>query len=212
MGLPVSAEHRADAVRGVVHRRHAGPVGRPVARGHLLVVRGADELDAAELALRHQLLHEQVLAGEDGRLHHAVLLARLLLRLDDQAALLDGARHRHGACHVLARLQRVDAHPGVLVDGRVDMHRIHVRIGDQLGEISVARRDAELIAHFVQVRLVPLADGVDVGVGVALVDRDELRAEPHADDGDVEFTRHWVVSLSRIPYCVFGLPTHLHQV
>ena len=48
-GLPISAETRADAMRGVLHRRQAGPVIRPAV--HVLLMARLDELELAQFAL-----------------------------------------------------------------------------------------------------------------------------------------------------------------
>jgi hypothetical protein len=45
----------------------------------------------------------------------------------------------------------------------------------------------EQVADFVQFRLVPLADGIALRVGVLLVQGDELGAEPEADNCDLDF-------------------------
>ena len=47
--------------------------------------------------------------------------------------------------------------------------------------------DAERVADLVQLLFVPLADGVHVGVGMGLIDRNELRPETQADDRHVDF-------------------------
>ena len=62
-----------------------------------------------------------------------------------------------------------------------------VLLGVPLGVlVRVELRVAEGVADRVQFRRVALADGVHVGVRMALVDGDEFRAEAEADDGDVD--------------------------
>ena len=67
-------EHRSHAVRRVVHRREAGPVAGP--SFHVLLVRGLEELQAAEVAVIVELLHEEEFTGVDDRLHHHIAQAR----------------------------------------------------------------------------------------------------------------------------------------
>ena len=52
--------------------------------------------------------------------------------------------------------------------------------------VGVARLDAEAVAALVELFLVASADGVHLGIRVALIDRDELGAEAEADDGDTD--------------------------
>ena len=82
----------------------------------------------AQLAVVVQLLDEQVFPAVDDGLHHHVDLAARALGFDDLAALVDRGAHRHGAGHVLAGLERLDRHPGVVGDGRVDVDRIDVGV------------------------------------------------------------------------------------
>ena len=113
------ASHGADAVRGIPHRREAGPVVRPAV--HVLLVGSLHELQLAQLALIELLLHEEVFAGIDDGLHHHVLEAGLLDEIADLFAVFDAGGHRHGAGDVFARLERLDAHPAMVGDGRVDV-------------------------------------------------------------------------------------------
>lgn len=93
---------------------------------------------------------------------------------------------------MLARLQRGDAHPAVIRDRRIDMHRVHLRVLQQFLEIRVSHRHTERIADGVQLLRVALADGIHVRIRMPLVERDELRSETKADDGDIDaiFFRH----------------------
>ena len=67
---------RADAMRGVVHRRQTRPVIRPTV--HVLLMARLQELDFAQLALLVHLLDEQKFAGIDDGFGHHVFQARLL--------------------------------------------------------------------------------------------------------------------------------------
>ena len=110
-----------------------------------------------------------------------------LHQVHDLLAVGDAGGHRHGAGHVLAGLERGDAHPGVVRDGRVDVDDVDLRVLEQLLEIRVALLDAEVVAHGVELLRVALADGVAAGVRVLLPEGDEFGPEAEADDGDVEF-------------------------
>ena len=153
-------------------------------------MRGLHELQLAEFALIELLLHEEILAGIDDGLHHHVAEAGFLHEFDDLFAIGDAGGHRHRAGDVLAGLQRLDAHPAVVRDGRVDVHGVHVRVFEQLFEVLVAHADAEGIAHGIELLLVALADGVAVRQRVTLPDGDEFRPETEADDGDVDLVGH----------------------
>src|SRR6185437_11197035 len=60
------------------------------------------------------------------------------------------------------------------------------------GEARVSFPDPPTVAALVQLRDRPAADGVHFRMRMILVDRDELGAEPQADDGhaDLAFVRH----------------------
>ena len=135
-------------MRGVVHRRQAGPVVGPAV--HVLLVAAAQELDAAQLALVVQLLDEQVFAAVDDGFHHHVDLAARPLGLDELLALLDGGGHRHGAGDVLAGLEGGEALGGVVGDRRVDVDGVDVGVVEQLVVVGVADLDAEAVAALVQ--------------------------------------------------------------
>ncbi len=123
--LAQDRQARADAVRGVPHRRQARPVVGPAV--HVLLVAPPQELEPAQLAFVVEFLDEQVLSAVNDRLHHHVDLAALALGLDDLAAFVDRCPHRNGAGDVLAGLQGFDRHPGMVGDRRVDMDRVDVR-------------------------------------------------------------------------------------
>ena len=175
-------EHRADAVRGVVHRREAGPVAGPAF--HILLVRGLEELQAAELAVVVELLHVEELAGVDHRLHHHVAQARGLHQLHDLFAFGDRGRHRDRAGHVLAGLEGGDGLATVVGDRRVDVDRVDFRVLEQRVEVRVALRDLVAVADRLQLLRVALADRDDLRVRVGLVDWDEFGAEAEAGQRD----------------------------
>src|SRR5690606_12699925 len=66
----------------------------------------------------------------------------------------------------------------------IDVHRIDVRVGQQLLVAGVPRGDAETITTGIELGLVAAANRLHLGVRVPLVDRNELRAETEADDPD----------------------------
>ena len=67
------------------------------------------------------------------------------------------------------------------------MDRIHLRIAKQSLEIGIALLHAKLVADFVKPRLRALADGVHVGKGMVLIDRNELFAESESHDSHIDF-------------------------
>ena len=149
--LGVLAQDRqawADAVRGVPHRRQARPVVGPAV--HVLLVAPPQELKPAQLAFVVQFLDEQVFAAVNDGLHHHVDFAALALGLDDLAAFVDRCAHRDGASDVLAGLQGLDRHPGVVGDRRVDMDRIDVGVFQELAIVGIAGLDPVPIAAFVE--------------------------------------------------------------
>ena len=48
------------------------------------------------------------------------------------AAFVDGRRHRHGAHHVFARVERSQGHPGVVWNRAVEMHEVDARVGEHV--------------------------------------------------------------------------------
>ena len=148
-------EHRADAVRGVIHRREAGPVAGPAF--HVLLVRGLEELQAAQFAVVVELLHVEELAGVDHRLHHHVAQARRLHQLHDLFAFGDRGRHRDRTGHVLAGLEGGDGLATVIGDRRVDVDRVDVGVLEHRVEVRVALRYFIAVADFLELGRVALA-------------------------------------------------------
>ena len=66
------------------------------------------------------------------------------------------------------------------------MHRVDVRVLQHLLEVRVADIHAKGIADVFQLLRITLADGIADRLRMTLPDRDELRPESEADDGDVE--------------------------
>jgi hypothetical protein len=82
----------------------------------------------------------------------------------------------------------------VVGDGAVDVDRVDVGVLQQVVEVGVPLVDLVAVAHLVHFRLVAAADGVHLGVGVVLVDRDELRPEAQSDDRDAHLAGHgWLL-------------------
>jgi hypothetical protein len=192
----------ADAVRGIPHRRQAGPVVGPAV--HILLVAAAQELDLAQLTLFVKLLDEQVFAAVDDGFHHHVDLAARALGGDDLLAFVDGRSHGHGARDVLAGVQGLDGHPGVVGNGGVDVHRVDGRVLEQVTIVGVAGLDPVAIAAFIEAFAVATGDRVDFRAGVFLIDRDEFGPEAQPDDGhpDRLFARHAAFSSGESEYCV----------
>ena len=92
---------------------------------------------------------------------------------------------------MLAGFQSRNAHPTVVGNQGVDVHRVDLGVFKQLLKIRVPRLDSEGIPHGIQLFPIALADGVQVGVGMVLVDRDKFRTETETDDSDIDFfARH----------------------
>ncbi len=87
---------------------------------------------------------------------------------------------------MLARLERRHHLVGVQLQRGVDVDDVDVRVGEHRIVVGVADVDPELVADFVELGLGALADRVHLGVGVALVDGDELGTEFEPDDTDAE--------------------------
>jgi hypothetical protein len=92
---------------------------------------------------------------------------------------------------MLARLQRGNRLRRMIRDRRVDVDGVDVRILQQVLVARVAGGDAEAVAARVELFLVPPADRVHLGIGVTLIDRDELGAEAESDERDANlFVSH----------------------
>ena len=177
-GLSDERQARADAVRGIVHRRQPGPVIWPA--GHVLLMGAAEELELPSLP-GVELIHEEKLTGIDDGLHHHVFLARFLLA--STICLHSSTRgHRHRAGHVLARLERGDGLRGVSGIGEL------MCTASTFGSASTSlnpvtrprRRDRRCFQHLPGAT----ADRVEMRIGVALIDRHEFRAESQTDNRD----------------------------
>ena len=148
-------------------------------------MRGLHVLNFAEFALVVELLDEQVFpAVHDGFGHH-VLQSGFADQSDDLPGLVQARRHRNGAHDVLAGLEGRDRLRSMIGDRTVDVHEIHIRIGQHLPEIGVARGDAKPIADFIQSALRSLADRRDLGSWMRLIDRNELRTEAKSDEPEL---------------------------
>jgi hypothetical protein len=180
----------ADAVGGVPHRRQARPVVRPAV--HILLVAAAEELDFSQLALVVKFLDEQVFAAVDDGFHHHVDLAARALGGDDLLAFVDGRAHGHGAGDVLARVQGLDGHPGVVGDRGINVDGVDGGVFEQVTIVGKAGRNAVAIAAFIEAFAVAAGDRVDFRAGVFLIDRDEFGSEAQPDNGhpDWLFARH----------------------
>ena len=139
-------------------------------------------LDLAELALLVHLLDEQELAAVDDRLGHHVLQAGVGHELANLLAVGDVRRHRHGAHHVLARLQRLLAHPGVVRNRAVDVDEVDVGVRQHLLVLGVSLGDLEGVGHLIHLGLIAAANGHDLGLRMPLIDRNELRTEAQTDN------------------------------
>ena len=67
------------------------------------------------------------------------------------------------------------------------MDRVDLGIPEEFVVIGVALRNAEGVLDGLEFLRVALADREEIGVGVSLIDRNELGAEAESDDGEVDF-------------------------
>jgi hypothetical protein len=104
----------------------------------------------------------------------------------DLLAVGDVRGHRHGAGDMLAGLERLDAHPTVIGNRRIDVHGVDLRVLEHRLEVRVALFDLKGIADGLELLGIALADGMAVRERMTLPDGDEFRPETEADDGDVE--------------------------
>ena len=72
-------------------------------------------------------------------------------------------------------------------NGRVDVDGIDTRILKQLPKVAVAFLHSKGVTDGVELLPGPLADRVEAGMGMPLVNEDELRPETQTKDGDVYF-------------------------
>jgi hypothetical protein len=150
-------------------------------------MRAPHKLDSAQAARVPQFANEEELAGIDGGFHHHLIPARGAGSDHDLAALVDTRSGGNGTGNVLACFDCGDALAGVQMDGRVDVYGIHVGIADQFLKTAVARADTELLSDLVQLFTSSLADSLHPRFGMALVNRNELLAEPQANNRYVQF-------------------------
>ena len=88
---------------------------------------------------------------------------------------------------MLAGLQGLDGHPGVVGDGAIDVDRVDLGIFQEFAVIGVPLGDPVFLADLVQAFLIAPANRRDLGPLVTLVDRDELGSKPQADDCDPDW-------------------------
>jgi hypothetical protein len=69
--------------------------------------------------------------------------------------------------------------------------------GQEVFELRESPFDAELIAYFVEVLFIPLANGVTFGIRVSLINRNELGSKPKSYDGNIDFS-HGSVSFPSV--------------
>ena len=167
---------------------------------------GLHELQLAEFPLVEQLFQEEILARIHDRLGHHVFKAGLLLQIDDLFAVGDAGSHRNRTSNVFARFQASHAHPAVVGNRGVDVDGIEVRVFEQLAVIGVAFLDAERIADRIELRPVTLADRVQVGLGMPLVEGDEFSSETQTDNRNIDFSFTHGCSGSRVCDVLHKLP------
>ncbi len=145
------------------------------------------ELQPAELARIEQLFHEKVFSRIHHGFHHHVCEARRFHEIDDLPAIFDARGHRHRAGNVFAGLQRLQRLHGMVGNWSVDMNGMHAVVLQQIVVSAVTPLDFESIADGIEFLFAPLADRIHVRRGMALINRDELRAESKSGNCDVDF-------------------------
>ena len=70
--------------------------------------------------------------------------------------------------------------------------KIDVGILQHVGVLGVPLADPKLIAHLVELLLVPLTERIDVRAGQRLINRNELGPKSETDHGDVDWLAHGV--------------------
>ena len=145
---------------------------------------GLEELEFAQVPIVVEFLHVEEFTGVNHGFHHHVLHAAFRGKFDDGLAILHRGSHRNGTGHVLARAHGLQGRLGMMRDRGVDVNGIDIGIFKQLRVIGESLDDTVLVGDLVQVLLVALAQGHDLGVGMALIDRDELGSKAEANDGD----------------------------
>src|SRR5262249_44385609 len=103
-------------------------------------------------------------------------------------AILDGGGHRHGAGDMFAGLERCDRLPGVVGNRRVDMDGVYFWVLEKLLKVGVPFFHAESIADGIKFFAGALANGIHFGIGMALINGDELGSKSKANNGHVSGT------------------------
>ena len=102
---------------------------------------------------------------------------------------------------MLARPQSLEGLRGMIRNRAVDMYGVNLRVLEEFVVIHVTLRNVELVGHLVHFLLVPSTHGHKVGVGMGLVDGDELGSETEAHDGNVVGVFAHRCLFVRINYC-----------
>ncbi len=179
--LALQTKHRTDAMGGVVHGRHTFPIAGPTV--HILLVTCLQELNATQVAPVVHFLHKQILAAVNHGFHHHVNLATGFGGFHDALTILYAGGHRNRTGHVLARFQGHDAVLGVIANRGVDVHRVHIGVGQHvfIGGVASAGGHIELVRQLVEARFIALAQGHDFGIRVRLINGDELGTKAQSD-------------------------------
>ena len=88
------------------------------------------------------------------------------------------------------------------------MNEVDVRVGQHVLDTRVAFRDLEPIADLVQFVFVTPANRLHIGMGMALVDWNELRAKTESNHGHVNGPTHLRCFLLVRGWKRFGKPAH----
>ena len=93
---------------------------------------------------------------------------------------------------MLSRFERLNGKWSVAGYWRVDVHRIDIRVLQQLlvRRVSLRQLDAKLIANLIKRIVAPLANGRDASTWVFLINGNELGSKAESDEGYVDLVRH----------------------
>jgi hypothetical protein len=85
-------------------------------------------------------------------------------------------------------------------DRRVDVHRVDIRVFQELAVVGMAVLDSIPASAFLQLFAIAPADRRDFRAGVFLIDRDEFGPEAEADNSHADrlVARHFKFSFERV--------------
>ena len=88
---------------------------------------------------------------------------------------------------MLTGFQRSDGLGGMIWYGRVDVNGVHIWVLEHVFVLLVAFFDTKGITDGIELLFVTLAYRVHAGVGMVLIDGNELSTKPQSNDGNIDF-------------------------